>query len=281
MLSATQSGSFEPPGAAERSRRLAETGSRVIYVMALVARHVWVAMHDNPSQSDRRSLLSAECACASFVAHGALLLVALALSAGGRRLPADEREARVFFLLPPDRVPASTHQSDLMQWGRLGGDLSDGKDLLRSGVGRQIRADDHGSRVWGKRSGARAELPFGPVERLVADSVFSALEVDRTVERYDGSAAPVYPPELIARGVEGMVQAMYVVDTAGRVDTSSIEVVASDNPQFTRSVREALDRMRFRPALRGGRPVRQRVQQKFRFQIEPPPELTKSINAHS
>jgi hypothetical protein len=39
--------------------------------------------------------------------------------------------------------------------------------------------------------------------------------------------------------------------------------------------------MRFRPALRGGRPVRQRVQQKFRFQIQPLPELTKPVSSHS
>lgn len=238
-------------------------------------------MHDTPSQSERSFLLSAECACASLVAHGAVLLVALILSAGGRRLPADEREARVFFLLPPDRMPSSSHQSDLMQWGRLGGDLSDGKDLLRGGVGRRISADDHGSRVWGRRSGARPELPFGPAERLVADSVFSVLEVDRMVERYDGSAAPAYPPELIAKGVQGMVQAIYVVDTTGRVDTTSIEVLTSDHPQFTQSVREALDHMRFRPALRGGQPVRQRVQQKFRFQIQPTPELPPPISSHS
>jgi TonB family protein len=238
-------------------------------------------MHDTPSQSERSFLLSAECACASLVAHGAVLLVALILSAGGRRLPADEREARVFFLLPPDRMPSSSHQSDLIQWGRLGGDLSDGEDLLRGGEGRRISADDHGSRLWGRRSGARPELPFGPAERLVADSVFSVLEVDRMVERYDGSAAPAYPPELIAKGVQGMVQAIYVVDTTGRVDTTSIEVLASDHPQFTQSVREALDHMRFRPALRGGQPVRQRVQQKFRFQIQPTPELPPPISSHS
>ncbi|HEY9442072.1 MAG TPA: energy transducer TonB [Gemmatimonadales bacterium] len=238
-------------------------------------------MHDTPSQSERSFLLSAECACASLVAHGAVLLVALILSAGGRRLPADEREARVFFLLPPDRMPSSSHQSDLIQWGRLGGDLSDGEDLLRGGVGRRSSADDHGSRLWGRRSGARPELPFGPAERLVADSVFSVLEVDRMVERYDGSAAPAYPPELIAKGVQGMVQAIYVVDTTGRVDTTSIEVLASDHPQFTQSVREALDHMRFRPALRGGQPVRQRVQQKFRFQIQPTPELPPPISSHS
>jgi TonB family protein len=236
-------------------------------------------MHDHlPSQPSRGTLLSAECACASLVAHAVVLVLALGLTHGGTRLPANEREARVFFLLPPDRVPSSTHQSDLMQWGRLGGDLSDGKELLRAGVGRNIRADDHGSRVWGRRSGARPALPFGPVERLVPDSVFSVLEVDRMVERYDASAAPVYPPELIAMGIEGMVQAMYVVDTAGWVDTSSIEVVTSDDPRFTRSVRDALDHMRFRPAIRAGRPVRQRVQQKFRFQINPTPDLSKQIS---
>jgi len=237
-------------------------------------------VHDHlPTHPARGTLFSAECACASLIAHAAALVLCVVLTHGGTRLPADEREARVFFLLPPDRMPSSTHQSDLMQWGRLGGDLSDGRDLLRSGIGRSIRPDDHGSRVWGRRSGARAEVPFGPAERLVADSVFSVLEVDRMVERYEGSAAPAYPPELIAMGIEGVVQAIYVVDTAGWVDTASIEVMTSDDPRFTRSVREALDRMRFRPALRGGRPVRQRVQQKFRFQISPAPELSKQISA--
>jgi TonB-like protein len=72
-----------------------------------------------------------------------------------------------------------------------------------------------------------------------------------------------------------------VVDTTGWVDTTSIDVVTSDHPQFTQSVREALDHMRFRPALRGGRPVRQRVQQKFRFEIQPLPELTKPVSSHS
>jgi TonB family protein len=237
-------------------------------------------MHDHlPPQPTRSTLLSAECACVSLVAHAVVLLVALGLTHGGARLPADEREARVFFLLPPDRVAASTHQSDLIQWGRLGGDLSDGKNLLRSGVGRSIQPDDHGSRLWGRRSGARPEVPFGPAERLVADSVFSVLEVDRMVERYDGSAAPIYPAELIAKGIEGMVQAIYVVDTAGWVDTSTIEVVVSDDPRFTQSVRDALDHMRFRPALRGGHPVRQRVQQKFRFQINPTSDLSKQISS--
>jgi TonB family protein len=99
--------------------------------------------------------------------------------------------------------------------------------------------------------------------------VFSVLEVDEMVERYAWSAAPVYPSELIALGTEGAVRTVYVVDTLGRVDTMTIEVLQSDDSLFTESVRTALGQMRFRPAKRAGKPVRQRVEQKFRFRIAP------------
>ena len=89
------------------------------------------------------------------------------------------------------------------------------------------------------------------------------------VERYEGSAAPVYPPELSARGTEGQVQAAYVVDTTGRVDTTTIQVMQSDDPRFTESVRVALSETRFRPAKRAGKAVRQLVQQRFRFKLAP------------
>ena len=90
------------------------------------------------------------------------------------------------------------------------------------------------------------------------------------VERFEGSAAPIYPSELLATGTEGMVQATYVVDTTGRVDTATIKVKLSDDPRFTESVRVALGGMRFRPAKRAGKTVRQLVEQRFRFQITPP-----------
>jgi TonB family protein len=105
---------------------------------------------------------------------------------------------------------------------------------------------------------------------LIPDTIFSVLEVDETVERYEGSAAPAYPPDLLAVGAEGMVQATYVVDTAGRVDTATIQVLHSDDPRFAESVRTALGLMRFRPATRGGKSVRQLVEQRFRFRIAPP-----------
>jgi TonB family protein len=217
-----------------------------------------------------RSLLNvAECTFASMVAHAGVVIVAIAVTAGGRQLPTDEREARVFFLLPPDRVDVRARQTDILQWGRPGGDLEDGK-LLRASEGMRFRVEAYGARAKGKKSGARGELPFGPVPYLVPDTVFSVLEVDKMVERYDGSAAPAYPADLLAMGTEGSVQAMYVVDTTGWVDTATIEVMSSDDVRFTESVRTALGAMRFRPATRQGRPVRQLVEQKFHFRIRPP-----------
>ncbi len=198
-------------------------------------------------------------------------------TAGGRQLPANEREARVFFLLPPDRVDVRVHQTEVFRWGRLGADWDDGRDLMAPGEGRGFLEPPTGARGPAEGSGARGEMPFGPPERLLPDTVFSVLEVDRTVERYSWSAAPVYPPELSARGVEGSVIATYVVDTIGRVDTSTVRVLHSDDPRFTQSVRTALGGMRFRPAMRAGRPVRQVVEQRFRFQVLPAGEIARQV----
>ena len=229
-------------------------------------------------ESGRSFLHASEWAVLSLVAHAGVVWLAVDVTAGGRQLPADEREARVFFLLPPDRVDVRVHQTDVIEWGRIGSDLEDGKHLTRPGEGMSIRERAYGARQWGERSGARGQVPFGPVPFLVPDTVFSVLEVDEMVERYDGSAAPVYPRELLALGMEGLVRAEYVVDTTGRVDTSTIEVLYSDDPRFTESVRTALGVMRFRPARRAGKTVRQSVEQKFRFRIAPSSQVAEQLS---
>ncbi len=223
-------------------------------------------------ESDRSFLRSAECAFASLLAHAGLAWLASGMTEGGRQIPTDEREARVFFLLPPDRVDVRLRQTETFQLGRIGGDLDDGRHLTQPGEGRRIRTQAYGARRWGDRSGARGELPFGPASAFVPDTVFSVLQVDKTVERHAESAAPVYPRDLLAVGAEGVVQATYVVDTTGRVDTATIVVMRSDDPRFTESVRTALERMRFHPAQRAGRTVRQLVEQQFRFQVLPAPQ---------
>jgi TonB family protein len=220
-------------------------------------------------ESDRSFLRSAECAFLSILAHAGLVWFALGMTAGRLQIPTDQRDVRVFFLLPPDRVDARLRQAEVIQWGKLGGDLANGTQLTGPGDAGRVRAAAYGASRWGERSGARGEVPFGPAPVLVPDTAFSVLDVDETVERYEGSAAPIYPRDLLAIGTEGLVQATYVVDTTGRVDTTTVQVVQSDDPRFTQSVRTALDGMRFRPARRAGKAVRQLVSQRFRFQILP------------
>ena len=229
-------------------------------------------------ESDHHFFQTAECALVSLLAHAIVVWLGFALTAGGRQLPQDEREARVFFLLPPDRVDTRSRQSDVIQWGKLGVDPEDGRLLSLPSEGYLMRERAYGARGRRERSGARGELPFGPPPVFVPDTAFSVLEVDEMAERYASSAAPIYPRDLLAIGVEGSVQATYVVDTSGMVDTTSVEVVRSDDPRFTESVRTALGKMRFRPARRGGKTVRQLVAQQFRFQILPTPQASKQVS---
>ena len=229
-------------------------------------------MHLTLLESDRSFFRSAEYATVSIVAHVAVLLIALTTTTGTFRLPTDEREAKVLFLLPPDRVAASERQAEVFLPAKPGSGLDEASQLPAKGEGQGLVATTTRARHRGDRSGALGDQPFGPAPFLT-EKVYSAIEVDQMVERYASSAAPVYPPELSARGVEGAVEATYVVDGAGRVDTTTIQVMRSDDPRFTESVRAALAEARFRPATRGGRAVRQLVAQRFRFKLARPSDL--------
>lgn len=235
-------------------------------------------MRPIPLQSGRNLSQSAECAIVSILAHGLFVWFALGMTEGSRQLPTNEREARVFFLLPPDRVDVRERQTEIFQWGKPGGDLENGRNFFQPDAGWPARVRAHGARGRRDRSGARAEVPFGPMLPFVPDTIFSVLQVDETVERYEGSAAPAYPRDLLAMGAEGLVQAIYVVDTTGTVDPSSVQVVSSNDSRFTASVLTALGQMRFRPAKRAGKTVRQLVEQKFRFRIVPASELAEQIS---
>jgi TonB family protein len=224
-------------------------------------------VHITLLESDRSFLRSAELVTLSIAAHLTVLGVAAVAPAGSFRLPADEREARVMFLLPPDGPHAADRQAEMFLPGKPGSGLDQVSPLPADGQGFRLEGNARRSRARGERSGSKGDQALGPAPFL-PQKVYTALQVDRMVERYASSAAPVYPPELEARRTEGQVVAAYVVDTAGRVDTTTIQVLGSDHPRFSESVRTALAEARFRPAKRGGHTVRQLVQQRFRFRIE-------------
>lgn len=76
-----------------------------------------------------------------------------------------------------------------------------------------------------------------------------------------------YPDLLAHRGEMGQVWMSYVVQQDGRVDTTSVRVLLSDEPQFALAAIQALHRARFEPAKVGGVPVAAWVHQQFYFRI--------------
>lgn len=81
-------------------------------------------------------------------------------------------------------------------------------------------------------------------------------------------SAPRYPPSLQAGWKEGEVWLRFVVGTDGRVEMDSIEIFLSDHRAFERAVRDWLRDARYEPATLGGKPVRQKVSQRFVFGLE-------------
>ncbi|MGH7511946.1 MAG: energy transducer TonB [Gemmatimonadales bacterium] len=229
-------------------------------------------------ESDHRTFQVAECAFASLVLHTGLIWLAVGVIASAAGLPRDDRSTFPLLLLPPDRhVTPSAGQAESFRLGRAGGLFADGAELAGTGSGTRTGGRPYGRQRAGERSSALGLAPFGAPVSL-ADSVFTILEVDRMVERYEASAAPIYPPKLSALGKEGRVQATFVVDTTGQVDMASVEVLASDDPAFSESVRTALGEMRFHPATRHGRAVRQLVGQRFNFRIAPTAQVGRQIS---
>jgi protein TonB len=79
---------------------------------------------------------------------------------------------------------------------------------------------------------------------------------------------PRYPEALRRAGIDGTVVVKFVVDTLGRVDPASIEVLNSSHDLFTAAVRETLARLRFNPARTGDRKVRAAAIMPFQFTLK-------------
>ncbi len=103
-------------------------------------------------------------------------------------------------------------------------------------------------------------------QALASLAAYTAQQVDSQVVADPLLAASItYPPSLFASGVGGTVVAEFIVDESGHVQQGTIGIVSSPHGQLGEAVRVALDRAVFRPAVRGGVPVRQVVHQPFSF----------------
>ncbi len=158
------------------------------------------------------------------------------------RTPSDLRELRLPIPAPPGNV---------------------------DGIGRAVTAHLGDNERAPRALRVRGLVPPGLASARL-DSVFTVLAVDSEVVRVEGSAAPAYPASLLTIGVEGYVEAEFIVDTTGWVDLGSVRMLSSTHKEFESSVRLALMAMQFRPAWRGARRVRQLVSQRFTFRLEHP-----------
>ena len=99
------------------------------------------------------------------------------------------------------------------------------------------------------------------------NQTYFEFQVEKPAEMLQDSPKPKYPSVLESSGIAGEVQAQFVVNSSGKADMSDFKVLKSTNELFTQAVRNVLPRMRFSPAMIGGKPVNQLVQQSFQFAV--------------
>lgn len=211
-------------------------------------------------------------ASVSIATHVALVL---SLALGTRQAAVQSNEVQesiietaIRYLLPPDKHEAASEEARAQYTERMG--------TLPS----TTSADRYGAPVPEKTgTNAKKETDASALmsleEAASAQDAFTLTDVDTTAARDPESAAPAYPVFLKSRGIEGAAVVRFVVDTTGRADPASFQLIETDHPLFGAAVRDALPGMKFRPASIGARKVRQLVEQRFIFRIvrpdTPPP----------
>ena len=223
-------------------------------------------LHVLLESSAPRPRVLGEGALFSVVTHGAVIALALFSGPPPRSIAEDEgaRET-VKYLVPLDRINEPRPQQESVAWmdpGALSGNfgLEDRPVEADAPVTAQVKGkgEDEGE----------PETSTLPQRLALYDSVATELDVDSAATRVAESAAPVYPPSLLERRIEGVVYVRYVVDTTGLADTASFQVMSTTHPAFAEAVRSALPNMRFTPAVMGSKRVRQLVEQPFAFRIQ-------------
>lgn len=172
----------------------------------------------------------------------------------------DRIDQLVVFLVPPNQEAGSAQRGSGVDWSGLVGD----RGVIDAPLPREIQPEQ--LLPVGTVGDTTPTLPAAP-SAPDEETALTEIEVDSMVVRDPTSSAPVYPPALLAKSIEGATFVHYVVDTLGRVDTTTITVIRTTHPEFALAVRQALALMKFRPAIQASRRVRQWVQQNFSFRI--------------
>ncbi len=208
---------------------------------------------------------------ASVTIHFILILLAAFATAASARPKPEPESPTVLHWVTPRAVPTGPATHSIARTSRdapglmrppsislaISADIPDVNIALGA-----VRNDEFAAAV--SSSAAATEGVSGKTG--IEKAAYDAYEVDRAVQPLS-NAAPVYPAAMRAEGIEGEVEAQFIVNEHGRAEASSLRIVKSTNDQFAESVRRALSKMRFAPAQLGGRPVAQTVQQLFSFRL--------------
>lgn len=120
----------------------------------------------------------------------------------------------------------------------------------------------------GVKGGTSTGVVGGVPQKIDANQTYFEFQVEKPVAQIPGTGAPRYPDALRSSGVEGEVQAQFVVNEDGKAEVSTFKVLKATNDLFANAVRTALPNMRFYAAEVGGHKVKQLVQQSFQFKLD-------------
>jgi protein TonB len=142
--------------------------------------------------------------------------------------------------------------------------------LPRQDDGADGKGGDHIGPPNGQPGTGSAEVPDDGLPEGVVDmsdlaeipSLQNAIEVQRVLQRS-------YPPLLREAGVMGEARLQFIINTDGRVEATSVQVVGATNQQFGDAAKRAVEHFRFKPASMMGEPVRVLITIPIRFTLQP------------
>jgi protein TonB len=177
------------------------------------------------------------------------------------------------FVRPVDAVPVTTHSAQ-------GSVSSIAAPVLRRftvpsivpigippvDLGAATTAQDWGhGPIMDSRITCDRDCGSGPVTDAGGRAIWSTSDV--LMRLLEDPVPPRYPESLRRAGVEGDVVVRFLVDTLGRVDMRTVEVMRSTHEAFTAAVRETLSKLRFSPAMAGERKSNALAVMPFRFTL--------------
>lgn len=126
------------------------------------------------------------------------------------------------------------------------------------------RARHAGRGLVGRLALAGALVAAVPTLAAAQDKVHDAAELTRrpkiaSMARTARLVQSSYPPKLKSAGVDGTVQVQFVVGTDGKVEASSVEVLAATVPALGDAARAVAAKLEFQPGRVNDAPVRTRV----------------------